>query len=60
MDYTIVVAASASDPSPLQYLAPYSAAPWVNIFVTGERCTTLSAEFSAIWGLETTGFRHST
>ncbi|MEW5900236.1 MAG: F0F1 ATP synthase subunit alpha [Acidobacteriota bacterium] len=24
MDYTIVVAASASDPSPLQYLAPYS------------------------------------
>jgi len=24
MDYTIVVAASASDPSPLQYMAPYS------------------------------------
>jgi F-type H+-transporting ATPase subunit alpha len=24
MDYTVVVAASASDPSPLQYLAPYS------------------------------------
>ena len=24
MDYSIVVAASASDPSPLQYLAPYS------------------------------------
>ena len=24
MDYTIVVAASASDPAPMQYLAPYS------------------------------------
>ena len=26
MDYTIVVAASASDPAPMQYIAPYSAA----------------------------------
>jgi F0F1-type ATP synthase alpha subunit len=24
MDYTIVVAASASDPAPLQYIAPYA------------------------------------
>ncbi len=26
MDYTVVVAASASDPAPMQYIAPYSAA----------------------------------
>ena len=34
MEYTIVVAASASDPAPMQYIAPYAAAPWANTSAT--------------------------
>ena len=33
MDYTIVVSASASDPSPLQYIAPYSGAAMAEYFM---------------------------
>ena len=31
LEYTIVVAATASDPAPLQYLAPYAGARWASI-----------------------------
>jgi F-type H+-transporting ATPase subunit alpha len=31
MDYTVIVAATASESAPLQYIAPYSAVPSVNI-----------------------------
>ena len=35
MEYSIVVAATASDPAPMQFLAPYTqAAPWANISAT--------------------------
>jgi F-type H+-transporting ATPase subunit alpha len=37
MDYTIVVAASASDPSPLQFLAPYSGCAMGEYFRDRER-----------------------
>ncbi|MEM7050943.1 MAG: F0F1 ATP synthase subunit alpha [Acidobacteriota bacterium] len=33
MDYTIVVAASASDPAPLQYIAPYAGAAMAEYFM---------------------------
>jgi len=33
MDYTIVVSASASDPAPLQYIAPYSGAAMAEYFM---------------------------
>jgi F-type H+-transporting ATPase subunit alpha len=33
MDYTIVVSASASDPSPLQYIAPYAGAAMAEYFM---------------------------
>ena len=33
MKYTIVVSASASDPAPMQYIAPMLGVPWVNISV---------------------------
>jgi F-type H+-transporting ATPase subunit alpha len=32
MKYSIVVAATASDPAPLQYVAPYAAVRWANTF----------------------------
>ena len=35
MDYTIVVAATASDPAPLQYIAPYTGATIGEHFMTG-------------------------
>ena len=31
MDYTVVVAASASEPAPMQYIAPMRRAPWASI-----------------------------
>ena len=34
MEYTIVVAASASEPATMQYIAPFAAAPSANIFAT--------------------------
>ena len=34
MDYTIVVAATASEPAPMQYLAPYAATRWANTSAT--------------------------
>jgi F-type H+-transporting ATPase subunit alpha len=34
MEYSIVVAATASDPAPMQFLAPYPAAPWPSISAT--------------------------
>ena len=41
MDYTIVVSASASDPSPLQYIAPYAGAAMAEYFMYNEGRPTL-------------------
>ncbi|MEM7480534.1 MAG: F0F1 ATP synthase subunit alpha [Acidobacteriota bacterium] len=41
MDYTIVVAASASDPAPLQYIAPYAGAAMAEYFMYQEGRATL-------------------
>src|SRR4051812_23581078 len=41
MDYTIVVAAGASDPAPLQYLAPYSGCAMAEYFMYGKGQATL-------------------
>ncbi len=41
MDYTIVVAAGASDPAPLQYLAPYSGTAMAEFFMYGKGMATL-------------------
>ena len=41
MDYTIVVVASASDPAPLQYIAPYSGATMAEYFMYNEGGHTL-------------------
>ncbi len=41
MDYTIVVSASASDPAPLQYIAPYSGAAMAEYFMYKEGKATL-------------------
>jgi len=35
MDYTIIVSASASDPAPLQYIAPYAGAAMAEYFMYG-------------------------
>ncbi len=41
MDYTIVVSASAADPSPLQYIAPYSGAAMAEYFMYKQGKPTL-------------------
>jgi len=41
MDYTIVVSASAADPAPLQYIAPYAGAAMAEYFMYGEGRATL-------------------
>jgi F-type H+-transporting ATPase subunit alpha len=41
MDYTIVVAASASVPAPLQYIAPYAGAALAEYFMYGQGRATL-------------------
>ena len=41
MDYTIVVAASSSDPAPLQYIAPYAGAAMAEYFMYQEGRATL-------------------
>ncbi len=41
MDYTIVVSASASDPAPLQYIAPYAGAAMAEYFMYREGRATL-------------------
>ena len=41
LDYTIVVSASASDPAPLQYIAPYAGAAMAEYFMYGEGRATL-------------------
>lgn len=41
MDYTIVVSASASDPAPLQYIAPYSGCAMAEYFLYDEHKDTL-------------------
>jgi F-type H+-transporting ATPase subunit alpha len=41
MEYTIVVAASASDPAPMQYIAPYSGAAMAEYFMYNEGRPTL-------------------
>src|SRR5687767_13330464 len=41
MDYTIVVAASASDPAPMQYIAPYSGCAMAEYFMYHEGRATL-------------------
>ena len=37
MAYTTVVVAGASDPAPLQYIAPYAGSPWPNTSPTRAR-----------------------
>jgi len=41
LEYTIVVAASASDPAPLQYIAPYCGCAMAEHFMYDERTATL-------------------
>jgi F-type H+-transporting ATPase subunit alpha len=41
MDYTIVVSASAADPSPLQYVAPYAGAAMAEYFMYNQGRATL-------------------
>ena len=41
MEYTIVVAATASDPAPMQYIAPYSGAAMAEFFMYNEGKATL-------------------
>ena len=41
MDYTIVVAAGASDPAPLQYIAPYAGASMAEYFMYEKGMPTL-------------------
>ena len=41
MPYTIVVAATAADPAPLQYIAPYAGCAMAEYFMYGERRATL-------------------
>ncbi len=41
MDYTIFVAASASDPAPLQYLAPYAGCAMAEYFMYSKKKATL-------------------
>jgi F-type H+-transporting ATPase subunit alpha len=41
MDYTIVVVASASEPAPLQYIAPYSGCTMAEYFMYDEKTATL-------------------
>ncbi len=41
MDYTIIVAASASDPAPMQYIAPYSGCAMAEYFMYDEGRPTL-------------------
>ena len=42
MEYTTIVSASASEPAPLQFLAPYAGAPWANTSATraATRCVS--------------------
>ena len=41
MDYTIVISAGASDPAPLQYIAPYAGAAMAEYFMYGQGGATL-------------------
>src|ERR1043165_7244775 len=41
MDYTIIVVASASDPAPMQYIAPYSGCAMAEYFMYHEGKPTL-------------------
>src|SRR5258707_9874914 len=41
MDYTIVVVASASEPAPMLYIAPYSGCTMAEYFMYGEKKATL-------------------
>jgi len=41
LDYTIIVAATASDPAPMQYIAPYSGAAMAEYFMYNEGMPTL-------------------
>lgn len=37
LDYTVVMASTASDPAPLQYIAPYAGLQWRNILCIREK-----------------------
>ncbi len=41
MDYTIVMASTASDPAPLQYIAPYAELPWQSFSCAREKMCSL-------------------
>ncbi|TGK04855.1 F0F1 ATP synthase subunit alpha [Leptospira semungkisensis] len=41
LDYTIVVSATAADPAPLQYIAPYSGCSFAEYFMYNEKKATL-------------------
>ncbi|EPG76311.1 ATP synthase F1, alpha subunit [Leptospira fainei serovar Hurstbridge str. BUT 6] len=41
MDYTIVVSATAADPAPMQYIAPYSGCSFAEYFMYNEKKATL-------------------
>ena len=44
MEFTIVVAATASDPAPMQYIAPYSGAAMAEYFMYNEGQATLAVD----------------
>ena len=39
MDYTTIVSATAADPAPLQYIAPYAGTAMLNTYAQWQRCT---------------------
>ena len=41
MDYTIVMASTASDPAPLQYIAPYAGTAMAEFFMRQEKMCSL-------------------
>src|SRR2546427_9396649 len=48
MDYTIVVVASASEPAPMQYIAPYAGCAMAEYFMLDRKSTRLNSSHSQI------------